>query len=101
VIDLLDTATLQLDVNRDAARASISRASSLLRGQMSRRLSFLKGSTTARTGQTPAQFAMPAFAWRLDDQEIADVLTFVRSGCGNKAPAVDKAAIAKLRADPH
>jgi alcohol dehydrogenase (quinone), cytochrome c subunit len=61
----------------------------------------LKGSTTARTGQTPAQFTMPAFAWRFDDQEIADVLTFVRSGWGNKAPAVDKAAIAALRADPH
>jgi hypothetical protein len=29
-----------------------------------------------------------------DDQEIADVLTFVRAGWGNKAPAVDKAAIA-------
>jgi mono/diheme cytochrome c family protein len=61
----------------------------------------LKGSTTARTGQTPAQFTMPAFAWRLDDQEIADVLTFIRTGWGNKAPPVDKAAIAKLRADAH
>jgi len=61
----------------------------------------LKGSTTARTGQTPAQFTMPAFAWRLDDQEIADVLTLVRSVWGNKGPAVDKAAIAKLRADLH
>jgi mono/diheme cytochrome c family protein len=60
----------------------------------------LKGSTTAHTGQTPAQFTMPAFAWRLDDQEIADVLTFVRSGWGNKAAAVDKAIVAKLRTDP-
>ena len=41
------------------------------------------------------------FAWRLDDQEIADVLTLVRSVWGNKGPAVDKAAIAKLRADLH
>jgi AraC family transcriptional regulator len=36
VIDLLDTATLQLDVKRDAARASISRASSLQRGDTQR-----------------------------------------------------------------
>jgi len=57
----------------------------------------LKGDTTPDTPQTPAQFAMPSFAWRLSDRDIADVATFVRQSWGNKASAVDVGAVKSLR----
>jgi mono/diheme cytochrome c family protein len=57
----------------------------------------LSGSSTPRTTRTPAQFAMPAFAWRLSDQELADVVTFVRSSWGNRADPLDEARVHDLR----
>jgi alcohol dehydrogenase (quinone), cytochrome c subunit len=57
----------------------------------------LGGSSTPQTSQTPAQFAMPAFGWRLSDQEVADVVTFVRSSWGNRADAIDQAQVNRLR----
>jgi hypothetical protein len=33
--------------------------------------------------QTPAQFAMPVFAWRLRDQDVADLVNVIRSSWGN------------------
>ncbi|TFW31172.1 cytochrome c [Duganella callida] len=57
----------------------------------------LEGMRTARTSATPAQFAMPAFAWRLSDQDVADVTTFVRGSWGNQAPAVDAADVKRIR----
>jgi alcohol dehydrogenase (quinone), cytochrome c subunit len=44
----------------------------------------LRGSTTPRTGATPAQFTMPGFAWRLSDVEVLQVANFVRSSWGNR-----------------
>jgi mono/diheme cytochrome c family protein len=55
------------------------------------------GSSTPRTANTPAQFAMPALGWRLSDQEVADVVTFVRSSWGNRANAIDEAQVHDLR----
>jgi len=57
----------------------------------------LKGAMTPRTAPTPAQFAMPSFAWRLSDEEVADVVTFLRRSWGNDADEVDAAAVASLR----
>lgn len=57
----------------------------------------LKGDMTPGTPQTPAQFAMPSFAWRLSDQDIADVATFVRQSWGNTASPVDADAVKLLR----
>jgi alcohol dehydrogenase (quinone), cytochrome c subunit len=57
----------------------------------------LGGSSTPRTSHTPAQFAMPAFGWRLSDQEVADVVTFVRSSWGNRADAIDESQVKHLR----
>ncbi len=57
----------------------------------------LRGSKTPRTQGTPAQFAMPAFAWRLSDQEVADVVSFIRSSWGNHASALAPRAVAKTR----
>ncbi len=57
----------------------------------------LKGAESPRTASTPAQFAMPSFAWRLSDEQVADVASFVRSSWGNGAPPVDAAAVKPLR----
>jgi mono/diheme cytochrome c family protein len=40
---------------------------------------------------------MPQFRQQYSDQEIADVVTFIRNGWGNQAPAVTAAEGAKLR----
>jgi mono/diheme cytochrome c family protein len=45
----------------------------------------------------PDAYRMPQFRQQLADQDIADVLTFIRKGWGNRAPAVTAAQVAKLR----
>ena len=40
---------------------------------------------------------MTAFKSLLKDQEVADVLTFIRNNWGNKAPAVSAEAVRKVR----
>jgi mono/diheme cytochrome c family protein len=57
----------------------------------------LLGSKTSRTSMTPAQFAMPAFAWRLTDQDAADVISFIRSSWGNDAKPIEVPKVAALR----
>jgi alcohol dehydrogenase (quinone), cytochrome c subunit len=57
----------------------------------------LLGSTTSRTSTTPAQFAMPAFAWRLTDQDAADIISFIRSSWGNDANPIEAPKVAALR----
>jgi alcohol dehydrogenase (quinone), cytochrome c subunit len=57
----------------------------------------LLGSQTARTSMTPAQFAMPAFAWRLTDQDAADIISFIRSSWGNDAMPIEAPKVAALR----
>jgi mono/diheme cytochrome c family protein len=58
----------------------------------------LDGSQTPRTARTPAQFAMPPFAWRLSDKDVAEVVNFVRTSWGNSAsPPVSSADVAEMR----
>ncbi len=57
----------------------------------------LEGSLTPKTSATPAQFAMPSFAWRLNDQEVADIVNFIRSSWGNRSAPIDARDVAKLR----
>jgi len=57
----------------------------------------LEGSLTPKTSATPAQFAMPSFAWRLNDQEVADIVNFIRSSWGNKSVPIAAGDVAKLR----
>jgi mono/diheme cytochrome c family protein len=45
----------------------------------------------------PAPYPMPKYAPVLNDQQIADVLTFIRAGWNNGAPAVAAGDVAKLR----
>jgi mono/diheme cytochrome c family protein len=46
---------------------------------------------------TPDAYRMPQFRQQLSDQDIADVITFIRSGWGNGATAVTAAQVATLR----
>ncbi|WP_347559027.1 cytochrome c [Robbsia sp. KACC 23696] len=57
----------------------------------------LGGAEMPWTTSAPTHYAMPAFAQRLNDQDIADLLTFVRSGWGNNAPPVTPDMVAKVR----
>lgn len=59
----------------------------------------LTGAEMPWTKPAPTHYAMPAFAHRLSDQDVADVLSFVRSSWGNKAPVVTASMVAKERAD--
>jgi mono/diheme cytochrome c family protein len=60
----------------------------------------LDGSQTPRTAQTPAQFTMPRFAWRLSDRDLADVVNFIRTSWGNRASPVSSADVARTREPP-
>jgi mono/diheme cytochrome c family protein len=57
----------------------------------------LDGSRTPRTAATPAQFTMPGFAWRLSDQDVADVVNFVRTSWGNQASMTTVDAVNRTR----
>ncbi|MBO9354193.1 c-type cytochrome [Bordetella petrii] len=59
----------------------------------------LKGAQLPGTAAAPTDYAMPGFDWRLTDQEIASVVTFIRSSWGNQAAAVSAADVAKIRKD--
>lgn len=57
----------------------------------------LEGSTLPGTHAAPSSFTMPPLGWRLSDQEVADVATFVRSSWGNQGAPVSAGDVAKLR----
>ena len=57
----------------------------------------LQGAEMPSTTDAPTHFAMPGFADRLTDAEVAQIATFVRSSWGNQAPAVKADQVAKLR----
>jgi mono/diheme cytochrome c family protein len=57
----------------------------------------LAGARVAATPMRPTPLSMPAFAWKLSDQEIADVATYVRNSWGNHASPIDVNSVAALR----
>jgi mono/diheme cytochrome c family protein len=57
----------------------------------------LEGTRSPMTRERPTPSAMPAFGWKLNDTEIASVLTYLRSHHGNNAPAVSAGEIARIR----
>ena len=44
---------------------------------------------------------MPSFAWRLKDEQVADILTYVRNNWGNHAPAVSPETVGRIRSALH
>lgn len=59
----------------------------------------LKGGTLPATHTAPSTFTMPGFAWRLSDQEVADVVSFIRNSWGNKGEPVKASTVTDLRKD--
>ena len=59
----------------------------------------LTGEKTAVTRSNRTGLAMPAFDWKLNDGEIADLVTYVRNAWGNAAEGVDSRKVAGLRSD--
>jgi len=57
----------------------------------------LAGSQAVHTEHARTTPAMPSLAWRLNDQEVADVLTYVRNSWGNAASAVSSGDVAAVR----
>ncbi len=57
----------------------------------------LAGNRAGSTDAAPTGPAMPSFAWNLSDENIADVLTYVRNSWGNAAPAVSADEVRKQR----
>ena len=57
----------------------------------------LNGSQAVHTAEARTSSSMPSLGWRLSDQQVADVLTYVRNSWGNAAPAVEASQIAKQR----
>lgn len=59
----------------------------------------LNGGTLPATHAAPSTFTMPEFAWRLSDQEVADVVSFIRGSWGNQGGPVKASDVADLRKD--
>jgi mono/diheme cytochrome c family protein len=57
----------------------------------------LAGARIGTSSTRPSPMTMPSFAWKLTDQEIADVSTFIRNSWGNQAAAVSAADVRSAR----
>jgi mono/diheme cytochrome c family protein len=57
----------------------------------------LRGARSAGTDSAPTAPAMPAFAWVLNDDQVAAVVTYIRNAWGNAAPPVSSGTVSKTR----
>ena len=57
----------------------------------------LEGARAVPTDEYPTPHAMPAFDWRLSDEDVAAVSTYVRNAFGNAAPPVTPETVADVR----
>jgi mono/diheme cytochrome c family protein len=61
----------------------------------------LEGSRAVATDGAPTGPAMPSFAWRLSDADIAAVITYIRNAWGNAAPQVSASEVSNMRQALH
>lgn len=59
----------------------------------------LNGSLRLTSHGTPDPYDMPAYRVLLNDQEIADVVTYIRNAWGNNAAGVDASTVATIRSN--
>ncbi|WP_233553455.1 c-type cytochrome [Teichococcus wenyumeiae] len=57
----------------------------------------LQGAQSAATPLSVTAPSMPSLGWRLNDQQVADVATYIRNAWGNAAPAVTADQVRKMR----
>ena len=51
------------------------------------------------TRTAPTGLTMPDFGWRLSDDDVAQLLSFVRTGWGNQAEPVSASQVKDIRAE--
>lgn len=61
-------------------------------------VTILAGAATPSTARSPSILPMPGYAYRLSDEEVAELASFVRSGWTNHASAVTAKQVADIRA---
>lgn len=57
----------------------------------------LAGAQQPSTAKAPSTLAMPGFANRLSDEEVAQLATFIRQGWSNTAPTVTSKQVSEVR----
>jgi mono/diheme cytochrome c family protein len=57
----------------------------------------LAGGTLPGTTAAPSPLGMPGFGWRLSDEDVAKLLTFIRTNWGNQASSVTTGEVARVR----
>ncbi len=57
----------------------------------------LAGAQAAKTSGRPTGLAMPAYGWKFDDQQVADLVNYIRNAWGNRAPRTNADEVAKVR----
>ncbi len=57
----------------------------------------LDGAQIAATKSNPSGLKMPSFDWKLSDQDVADLATYLRAAWGNKASPVSVSDVKKTR----
>jgi mono/diheme cytochrome c family protein len=57
----------------------------------------LAGAQVAATTSDPSGLKMPSFDWKLSDQDVADLATYLRAAWGNQASAVSTDDVKKTR----
>lgn len=58
----------------------------------------LGGSSLPGTAAAPSPLGMPGFGWRLTNDEVAQLLTFIRNSWGNQASSVSAGDVGRVRA---
>jgi mono/diheme cytochrome c family protein len=61
----------------------------------------LAGGQAVATQKAPTGPAMPSLGWRLNDEQVANILTYVRNNWGNSAPAVSAETVGRIRSSLH
>jgi mono/diheme cytochrome c family protein len=59
----------------------------------------LRGARSVATSAEPTAPGMPSFAWQLNNDQIAAVMTYVRNAWGNSGSKVSASAVEKRKAD--
>jgi mono/diheme cytochrome c family protein len=59
----------------------------------------VEGARTVPTDARPTPSAMPSFGWKLSNDQVAAVATYVRNSWGNAAPPVGADDVGKLKKD--
>lgn len=57
----------------------------------------LEGARAQPTLKSPTPLSMPPFAWKLDDEQVADLVSFLRNRAGRGAGVVSASEVADMR----